>query len=295
MDSQHNHGQNRGETPFQARLSRAQMLVAAGAGALLASIPAAAAADSGASGERASAFEAPYYPQVTSGSYTPESPQEIIKNLITLRVFDLTVTVPVLNNPATLARVGLTGPALTITQALVAAEQYQLDWLQSIAPGITPLTTTFTVDTTTLSDTKVFLAASLFLANLYIAADLAATREFAELGMPSLSKNMAQMAIADAEGLTAFRTMLSLANVPGTNPPNNKAFETENLLYTRDAVAMLKILGFIGGAGAPFTYPGRDAVLAATGAGGAALIQRTPNNAAGSVPFTGLATFAGQR
>ena len=80
--------------------------------------------------------------------------------------------------------------------------------------------------------------------------------------------------------------------VPGVTPPYYKAFETDLFLYTRDAIALFKQLGFIGGKG---TYQGRDAVLAATGPMAGAIIQKAPNNASSTVAFTGYQSFGGER
>ena len=76
--------------------------------------------------------------------------------------------------------------------------------------------------------------------------------------------------------------------VPGETPPGNKAFVTDLLLYIRVEYALVKTLGFIGGTAPPVAYPGRVAALAAAGAPGAAVIQRTPNNASSTFTFTGL-------
>jgi hypothetical protein len=120
-------------------------------------------------------------------------------------------------------------------------------------------------------------------------------REFAELGQPTLAKNMAQMAAAYADITGAFRGVLAAAGVPGYTPPNNKAFETDLFLYTRDAVALMSRLGLIGGSGIPIAYPGRDVVLAAAGPMAAAVIQKAPNNAGSSIVFAGFGSLTGER
>jgi hypothetical protein len=273
---------------LQGRLTRAQLLKAAGAGVALAATPAVA-------GAAAPSTSFPYFPQGTSGTYTTETAQEIVANILTLKYFDVTTTVPLLSNPTALASLGITGSALTIVQAIVAQEQYQIDWLQTLVPGVAPLSMTFTFDPSLISNAQSFATVGLFLSNVYVGADLTAARELAELGQPTLAKNMAQLMAADAENLAAFRTLLFLSGSPGLTPPDNKAFETDLFLYTRDAIAMFKQLGFIGGKGLTFTYPGRAAALTATGSMAGAIIQKAPNNAGSTVTFTSFASFGGER
>ena len=277
-----------------ARVSRARMLQAVGAGVALAAIPTVAAADGNSGTGRAPFFQAPYFPQ-TSGSYTTESPQEIVGNLLTLMVFDATAAAFLLNTPPVQKALGVTGLALTVTQAIAAEDQYQVDFLQSIVPGAAPVTTMFTVDPKLLSSPADFAAFGEASGRWFTAAQLTAVREFAELGQPTLAKNMAQMAAGYADITGAFRGVLAAVGAPGYSPPNNKAFETDLFLYTRDAVALMKQLGLIGGSGIPIAYPGRDAVLAAAGPMASAVIQKAPNNASSSITYTGFSSLTGER
>lgn len=79
------------------------------------------------------------------------------------------------------------------------------------------------------------------------------------------------------------------------NPPNNKAFETDLLLYVRDALDLWKAQGLIGGLGPTLVYPGRDAVLAAAGPMASAVLQKTPDNAGSTVVYTGPESVNGER
>jgi hypothetical protein len=281
-------------TDQRARFSRAQMLTIMGAGATLAVLPGAAAADTGQQTAVAGSFSVPYFPSVP-GTYTPESPQEIVRNLLTLKMFDAALAAFSFSNPAVLKALNIAGPVLTVFQAIAAHDQYQIDWLQSVLPGVQPVTTTFTLDPTKVSNPTDFATFGLFTGYLYMSAEIAAVREFAELGQPRLAKEIAQLLAAEAEDTATFRTLLFTAGAPGYSPPNKKAFETENLLYTRDAITLMRELGLIGGAGVTVPYPGRAAVLAAIGPEASAIIQQRPNDASASVPFTGLAAFGGQR
>src|SRR5690348_11758882 len=85
---------------LRGTLSRAQILRAAGAGLAFAALPGLAGADSTSStGGGSPGFSFPYYPTVPSGTYTPESPQEIIANLLTLKYSDTALGAFSLGNP----------------------------------------------------------------------------------------------------------------------------------------------------------------------------------------------------
>jgi hypothetical protein len=288
------HGQMAPKGSPLPKLSRAQILKAAAVGAALAALPGTAAADSGQSTSVSGGFSAPYYPSV-QGSYTPESLQEIVSNLLTLKMFDAALAAFSFTNAAVLKALNITGPVLTVFQAIATHDQDQIDWLQSLMPGAQPVTATFTLDPSKVSNPTDFATFGPFTGYLYMSAEIAAVREFAELGQPRLAKEMAQMLAAEAADTYTFRTLLFASGAPGFSPPNNKAFETENLLYTRDAINLMRQLGLIGGPGVKVTYPGRDAVLAAIGSAASAIIQTRPNDASSSAAFTGLAEYGGQR
>jgi hypothetical protein len=279
----------------ERKLSRAQLLRATALGVAAAALPSVAAAEGNSGSGSASSLTFPYFPQIPAGSYTPETPQEIVSNLLTLKVFDTTLAAFSLTNSGLLQRLNVVGAVLTVFQAITAKEQYQIDWLQALVPGAAPVTSTFTVDPALARNTQTFAAFAQFTGYVYLGAELTAAREFAELGQPALAKDMAQLAAAEAEDIAAFRTLLLAAGAPGVLPPNNKAFETETFLYTRDAVALMRQVGLIGGAGVSLSYPGRDAVLAAAGPMASAVIQKTPNNANSTIAFTSFTSFGGER
>lgn len=275
----------------RTRVSRAQMLQALLAGGTLAVIPGAAAAARNSGTGR---FEAPYYPQ-TGGTYSPELHVEIVSNVLTLKYFVAASAVATLSNPAAVAALGFTGLRLKIAQAIGAQVQDQIDFLLSLVPDAAPVTTTFTIAASVFATKAAYAVSADIGGRIVVAADITAAREFAELGQPTIAKNMVQMATADAEALATLRTLSAIDGLPGFDLPNNKAFETDLFLYTRDAVALFRTLGLIGGTGTPIAYPGRDAVLAAVGSAASAVIQRAPNNAGSSVTYTGPASITGER
>jgi hypothetical protein len=280
---------------LQGKMSRAQLLKAVGVGTALAAIPGGAAAAGNSGTRSAPGLSFPFFPP-TSGRYSTEGLVEIVSNLLTLKYFDATGGTLLLTSPSSaLSALGVTGLALTVNQAVVAQDQYQIDFLQSLVPDAAPLTTTFTIDPAALSSPQAVAALGDFLGRLFIGAEITAAREFAELGQPTLAKYMTQWAAAEGESVGAFRALYAATNTPGYTPPDNKAFETDLFLYTRDAVDVLKAVGLIGGNGLKVPYPGRAAVLAASGPMATAVIQKAPNNAGSSILFTGLGSVTGER
>jgi hypothetical protein len=116
---------------------------------------------------------------------------------------------------------------------------------------------------------------------------MTATREFAELGQPTLAKLAYQAGSVEGEHRVMARAALALKGLADGIPPDNKAFETDHFLYMRDAAAALMGLGFIGGTGTALTFPGVTTALGNAGAMAAAVIQKVPNNAVvSSTPAT---------
>lgn len=275
------------------RITRAQLLKAALVGGAAAMAPGFAAAQSGPADEPGMSF--PFFPRV-EGRYTPESIEEIVSNMITQEYLHMNVGVGVLQNPQLAATVGVTpGPGLVYFQSLILVHQYQIDFWTSIVPSAKPYTTTFTLDPVFLASGVNLLAAGEVVDTLRTATDITAVREFAELGQPTLAKYAAQTTGVTAEMRVTVRWLPVFAGATSTIPPNNKAFETDLLLYTRDAIPVLKALGLIGGTGVQFSYPGRDAVLAASGPMRDKVIQAVPNNAASTVVVTGPGSITGER
>jgi hypothetical protein len=217
-------------------------------------------------------LEFPFFPPV-QGTYTTESIQEILNSVVTTRylVADAVYFI--------ITRTGPSGPALTSLQIGLVRFQYEIDFLESL--GAVPVTTTANLDPAVLKDPSLLPKAQLATSVVTMSMFITATREFAELGQPVLAKWMTQLAAREAESVASAR-----AAAGNPSPPN--AFETDLFLYTRDGLDALRGLGLIGGKGPAVAYPGRDALLAATGPWASQLIQRVPNNAASSVTISGL-------
>jgi len=142
-------------------------------------------------------------------------------------------------------------------------------------PPPQPVTTVATLDPKILADPASLNKAQLGTINLFIAMEVTAVRELAELGQPVLAKWMAQLLAQDGGAATTARFAAGDAT--------SFAFAPEYFLYTRDALAALRAIGFFDGSGIPAPYPGRDAMLAAAGPFATGTSQRSPNDATSSV------------
>lgn len=259
------------ERYLKPKISRAQLLTAAGAGMALAALPDVAGA-AGVPGRREFAF----YPHV-QGRYTPENIEDILDILTTMEHFGVAVNVGNLT--------GAIDPKINPIQisdqkASLAINVARVDFLESL--GGRSLTETFTV-----GGPAPFTAASLKRAELvttiYVGAYMTAAREFAELGQPLLVKWAFQAGARMAEERMTARTLMAVQNVPDTDPPNNKAFETDLFVYVRDAYSLLTKMGLFGGLPVRLPYPSRDQALALAGPIGTKVLQKVPNNATASV------------
>lgn len=272
---------------LKTRVSRVQLLAGLGTSLAAALLPTMAAADGmGTSAPGVLSF--PFFPQV-KGTYSSEAIMEILDVLLTASYLRATFVqsniaagrvVPIPNEPAG------SQLALRIAQADAAIEQSHIDFWSSI--GATPVTTTFTrapADPASLEARQ----------HVQVAMYMAAVREFAELGQPTLAKWAFQAGAVEAEDRAVFRILQALSGNAVGNPPNNKAFETDLLLYVRDALDLFKTLGLIGGTGPSLTYPGRDAMLAAAGPMASTLLQKRPNDASWTVIVTSPASVIGER
>jgi hypothetical protein len=271
----------------QRRVTRAQLLAGLSAGLAAGLLPSMAAADSvGTAAPEVLSF--PFFPHA-EGTYTTEAIMDIFNVLITASYLRATLitsnilagrVVPIPNEP-TGSQLGL-----RIAQADAAIEQYHIDFWRSY--GATPITMTFT---RTPADAETLEARQ----HVHVAMYMAAVREFAELGQPTLAKWAFQAGAIEAEDRAIFRFLQALSGNVSGNPPNNKAFETDLLLYVRDTLDLFRALGLIGGSGPSVTYPGRDAVLAAAGPMANTLLQKITNDAGSTVVFTSASTVIGER
>jgi len=272
---------------LSTRVSRATALKAAAVGVAAAAIPGAAAADTinvayGPTGQPLLSF--PYFPQVTSGRYEPESISDIVNIAQTAEHLAVTVLTAGVNNAA---KIGLTGITLETVQAILSEEIIHIQVLAA-AFGAKPLTDSFTIpDPKILSDFMTFFETLEVADTIFNAAYMTATREFAELGQPTLAKITYQTGSVEAEHRVLARATLAQAGNNNYRPVTNKAYETDLFLYVRDAAKALTDLGFLGGSGTAASFPGLDAATAAAGPVFAKIIQRTPNNATSSINIAG--------
>jgi len=270
---------------LKARVSRAQALKAAGVALAAAAIPGAAAADSAGTG-RAPHFEAPFFPQVPSGTYTTESIQQIINVAVTAEHLAITFLTNGIKNADA---IGLTsnpkdkpGLYLQVIQAQLLEELLHAQFLEAF--GAKPITDTFTPDPAAYSGLIPFFKAVEVADTIFVAAYETANREFAEMGQPTLAKYAYQIGAVEAEHRVFARTAQALSGVATAVPPNNKAYETDLFLYVSDAATTLIGLGVIGDKSRPqLAYLGAAAAMAAAGDIGKMVIQRAPNNATSSI------------
>jgi len=256
---------------LRAKVSRAQLLTAAGTGMALAALPDVSAAAGG-----PGHMDFPFYPHV-QGTYTPEDIRDILNVLTTLEHFGVAVNMGNLT--------GAIDPKINPVQisdqkASLVINLARVDFLESL--GGRSLTNTFTVGGPAPFTAASFKRAEL-VTTIYVGAYMTAAREFAELGQPLLVKWAFQAGARMAEERAIARALMAVQNVPDTDPPNNKAFETDLFVYVRDAYSLLTRMGLYGGLPVRLPYPSRDQALALAGPIGTKVLQKVPNNATTSV------------
>jgi hypothetical protein len=264
---------------LEGHISRAQLFKATAAGLALAALPAAVTAEGNTGSSAPGTQSFPFFPQVP-GTYTTETVTEIVSNLLTMGYLGVTGIAAIVRVAGTL---GIPATNVDALRASLASRQFEIDFFSALVPDASPLTTTFTIPPELTSDRQKLAAIAESAATLQVGIYLAAVREFAELGQPTLAKYAAQTLGVQAEARVLARVAAALNGVAAAIPPPNKAFETDLFLYTRDAIALVTARGFINGPGTAIAYPGREAALALAGTTAAGIIQRMPNNATMSV------------
>jgi hypothetical protein len=145
-------------------------------------------------------------------------------------------------------------PVVAILNAARAEEEFHYEYL--IAAGAKPLTTDFTVpDMKLLTDYDTLFSTIVALEGAFIAAYMAAAREFSAMGQTDLVQVAYEVAGTEAE----HRVLANYAL--GVRPANNVAFEKAMFTQVSDAANALKQLGFIGGTGTKVSYPGPGAIV----------------------------------
>ncbi len=128
------------------------------------------------------------------------------------------------------AKIGLTGITLETVQAILSEEIIHIQVLAA-AFGAKPLTDSFTIpDPKILSDFMTFFETLEVADTIFNAAYMTATREFAELGQPTLAKITYQTGSVEAEHRVLARATLAQAGNNSYRPVTNKAYETDLFL-----------------------------------------------------------------
>lgn len=255
-------------------VSRRQVLTSIVAGvAALAVAPRVAAAE----GDGGGNFSFPFFPAITSGSYTPENIPDVLDMLVTMEHFAVAAGTANYNGHA---QSGISPLLFTLQQTSIVTSLAHADFLES--QGARPLTGTFSVPGG-LGVSVAALQRKELITTIFVGAYMTAAREFAEQAEPLLVKWAFQAGAQLAEERAAARTLLATQGIAGTIPPVNKAFETDLFLYVRDAYALMSKIGLFGAGPTKFPYPSRDQALAAAGSVAAQVIQKVPNNASASI------------
>lgn len=158
----------------------------------------------------------------------------------------------ILNNP-----LGLNNAALAYLKLAMSSELYHLKVLQSL--GGASLAQQFYTPANFLSSLQVNTATFIAAETAFTGAYLAATRRFAELGVPRLAATTAQHAATEAEHLALTRLI-------GGFIPNPNALPAPIYYNVSDAVPTLAPFlqggsGFVG----PVPFPGEDAITKLAG------------------------------
>ena len=159
-----------------------------------------------------------------------------------------------------------------VLRAALTTEQYHLDALS--AQGAKPMMTQFFMPSDLLQNLALFVTVGDFLETICVGAYLAATRRFAELGMPLMSEVAHQFGGSEAEHRVLVRALgRDVLNLPLV--PNDVPWERPTLYQVSQAPQFLAPF-LTGGSGfdrdfvGPMPLPDRAVVLAA------GLAQDTP-------------------
>lgn len=148
---------------------------------------------------------------------------------------------------------GLPAPIVSVLKAAQSSEQAHYAFLTGA--GAKPVTLTFNIPDPAIATSSTTLYQTIEkLESAFIAAYMAATKEFAAMRQSQLVKVALQIGAVEAEHRALARA------AQGDALPHNLAFEVGMFNAVGDAAAALKQLGFIGGTGTAVTYPGPFAV-----------------------------------
>ena len=192
-----------------------------------------------------------------SSAYASHDAKDDVQTIANLAATAETLAVTFYYAGITGAKFSIDAADVTYLKLAMDAEQYHLDILGTL--GGKSLTQQFYVPENVLTDANVFIQTGLAAETAFVAAYLAATRRFAELGEGKLAATTAQHAASEAVHLSLIRDIAGLA-------PNDLALNAAIYYNVSDAVPTLAPFlqggkGFIG----PVSYPTKaqfDAALA---------------------------------
>jgi hypothetical protein len=166
-----------------------------------------------------------------------DSIQTILNVAITAETLAVIFYTEVMNNAN---RLGLNNAAKKDVQAALVEEAIHRQFLAK--QGAKPLTTKFSfpLGRDTFRNFNKFIKTQQQLEALFVAAYLAAGKEFAMLKRPDLVLVAAQIGGVEAEHRAIGRAIGNM------NPANNRAFETALLKKVSDAPGVMKKAGFLG-------------------------------------------------
>ncbi len=153
---------------------------------------------------------------------------------------------------------GLSADEVRNLKSFLDAELKHKQFLE--ANGAMPLATEFYVPGTLFSDRNTFVTTTDTAENWFVAAYLAATRRFAELGNPLLAATAAQVMGVEAEHQALIRQMGGLL-------PSNRVLKQPLFYNTSEVVPLFQPFldgsgeGFVG----PAAFPGEDEIAALVG------------------------------
>jgi len=191
----------------------------------------------------------------TGHAQTPESATTIFSIAATAEQLAVTFYTNGVNNATAL---GLTGATLDAFKAFLIEEQIHLNFF--VANGGKPLTGTFSFPkgAATFTSLANFIATQQQLEGAFDSAFIAAAYEFAQMGMPDLTRIACQIAMIEEGHRTVGRY------VGGLDPAEELAFAPQLVATVGDAPAVLTAAGYLSPvAGNTYTYAAADFTSAA--------------------------------
>lgn len=143
------------------------------------------------------------------------------------------------NGIANHEKLGITGANLSYLKAAVAEEQNHLNFLAANGAQSLAATFSFPHGEDTFEHLPTFIATLEQLETAFVAAYLAAVKEFAEMGQPRLAQIAAQIMGVEAEHRTLGRDIGNLI------PADNFAYEPVLLSSVGEAVSVLASEGYL--------------------------------------------------